>query len=61
LLVIAATDISLDHHQVTYEMRIARGGEKGRVRTHGLPDKYDRMFNRRGVDHGGNVVDEGVA
>ena len=61
LLVIAAADIALDHHQVTHEMRIARGGEKGRVRTHRLPDEHDWSSNRRGVDDGGNVVDEGIA
>src|SRR5215211_4966805 len=46
---------------MTYQMRMPRGGEKGGVRTHRLPDEHDWTLKCRGVAYRGDVVGEGIA
>jgi hypothetical protein len=42
-------------------MWMPRGGEKGGVRTHRLADEHDWMLKCRGVNHGSDIVGEGIA
>ena len=50
----------LDHYEVAYEVRIAGSGDKGGVRSHGLSNQHHGTVDCGSVDHGGNIVLEGV-